>query len=61
MPDIDYAALSVSNHHLFATSVEVSNRLAELRREYSITRRILTAVILSLLNIVNFFDRSHVG
>ncbi|XP_063728031.1 protein spinster homolog 1-like [Symsagittifera roscoffensis] len=61
MPDIDYAELSVSNHHLFATSVEVSNRLAELRREYSITRRILTAVILSLLNIVNFFDRSIYG
>ena len=51
----------MSNTHFLLKSEEVSENLARIRRRYSISRRVWTAVILSILNMINFFDRSIYG
>ena len=61
MPGMDDMLSRSNTYNALTSTTEISARLEAIRRKYSLTRRILTAVILSLLNIVNFFDRSIYG
>ena len=56
-----FALRNESKTNPMEASLLISGNFTEIRRKHSRARRVATAIVLTLLNVLNFFDRSIYG